>query len=538
MPGSKNVKCPKCLRSFSKRQLGNHVKICDGISIPKDERYDSKCPFCQEFMLKRNLEKHKIICKTKHIIINEKFLVFLNFIFTLVLKANNTIKRKSYVGNKNEKKSFIYNNKIKQILCNEIGDEKDNKIKEEEINFFKDKNYISNNKIFYNVMMKKICKNDNEYEKQGQMPLISFRQIITDFKNNLPLSILKEYRIDLYYMILNMYAARDYKMDYEIENLEEVKKLRNSCKLYNEKKEFILDLFNKFFRYKDDEFYCDYCRKYVLYKFNHLILCNEYKNAFKENKIGAINYVLNYILINELKKSGKEYEEVVNYFENSNVDEFLKEIKIYLNKKNYLEFKEKKMFLKKKRENYDIFNILREIEKIKDEKIKYLKKKKKIPKELEEKEKKVHEFEIIDNKGNLLCKRKYLRKKMKIPKKKKNKLFIDINKSVENSLIKDYLEEIKNKNKIKFKVDKIENETYFETNNILNDSNDEIENKIESINYINNYKILYNQEINGEKNEIIKFENDIFNIKEKENERRNFKQYMYLLNLRNKINKV
>ena len=541
MPGiSKKNKtlCSKCKKYYNKKQFDKHFKACQGII---GKKYIN-CPYCFNSMEQKNLKKHMGICNIE----NEapELFRFLDFMFYLVLKINIFFLKNGF--NDIEKKNLIYKKKIEYIENNIENNKKENYLNREKENYSR-KDYINNNKVLLNSIIKKMDIKDYELS----IPLISFRQLLIDyiFKFTRGTTICHKISKRVFQYIMTKYAKKnDYKLDSEIFNFE-LFSLRLNCPIYIEKRNFLFSLFDQYVNKKEkNNLYCIYCGKYVLYKFKHLKSCKGFEEKYNNNKNEIIKEILTTFLIDEYQKTDKELYTIENNFINSSAKEFIENIKVFLNKKRYREFRDKQNIIEKN----NIFTILKNIEILKS-KIKKRKEKKNKFYELIKKTKSKKKKELLqkemnkikdgydeDNDGEvpqkILDEMNTRFQIKKIEKKTFKKILSEdemkkILNEVDEQIIKEQINEIKENSKKEFITEYIEKDN-LEENNLKNVYDEIKENKID---YKKNMEYLLSQKINDKNYELIKFEN-IYNENENKVKEINFKKEIYSNNIKNKMN--
>ena len=519
----KKTQCDKCKQYFSNKQFKKHFDACDGKSKKKKEY--TNCPYCWKEITTKNLKIHKSKCKVEHEA--PELFIFLDYLFFLVIKINTWLIKN---GLDNIFKKKIIHNKKLEYINKEINDEneKEMKINEEEENYMKS-NYLKENKILLNS----IIKNMNVDECENYIPLISFRQLIIDFTNNFNEGIKFRRKISfrVFTHIFKKYKKNDYKLNNEIEN-KIVFEIRKGSVFYEEKRNFLFGILKQYI-IKRDKLCCRYCGKYVINKFQHLKACKGFKEKYETEKNETIKDVINTYLINDYQKSNKEITTIENEFENVKPNEFIQNIKVFLNKKKYRDFREKQ---KEQREynNNNIFSILKNIEnlknKIKNRKInKYdFDENSEVPKEI---------LDEINQRFEIKKRKRIVFKKI-INKNELKDLSEEIDKQIKQEEINKKEEEKKKKFIINYMKDcDTKKKILNEMNDVIcyNTDDEKSEKKEENnneINYEENIKLLFSQKINEDKYNLINVGDDYFNTKEREAERRKLKEKIYI----NKLN--
>ena len=511
MPGvSKKykTKCDKCNEYFSNRQFNKHYLSCKGLK--KKEKEYVNCPYCYNYMEKKNLNRHIKKCNVEREA--PELFSFLDFLFTLVMKINVSILKNGY--DDISKRNLIYNKRVEYIKENIENGELENKLLLEEEK--KNKNtYLHDNKILLNS----IIKNKKVEEYELDLPQISFRQLLIDYIYKYTRGTTMCHKISkrVFEYIIDKYGKKnDYKLDKEINNIE-IFSLRINNEYFIEKRNYLFQILDKYIM-KRDELRCLYCGKYVLYKFKHLLTCEGFKEKYDDNKNIMIKEVLTTFLIKEYQNSDKELYTIEKEFDNKDSKDFIKNIKVFLNKKRYRDFRYDQKIKKENNKN-NIFSILNRIEELKTE-IKQRKNGYDEDKDINVPKKVLDE---IDNKFKLKKIHRVFFKKIN----KKN-YYEDII----NEINEINIEENKQK-KDKFIIEYIDDKE----NEILNNKPCKIEENNKVINYEENMKYLYNQKINGEEHNLIKMDT-IFNKNEKNLEEIKFKENIYLNIIKNKYNKI
>lgn len=423
MPKSTNVKCDKCQRSFkSMKYLNQH--ICnENKKEKKNEKIYINCFYCSNIYDIKNINRHEESCKK--IFYLEPFIFFIKFMFNLISRANKSFLKQSIVSDDEEKKNIIYKYKMNNIINNINIEykEKNDKFKQDKINKLLDKekkyktnkNYIEENKIILN---KSINNEIETYNKEGInemkkkykkikddkiieyisninncfIPLISIRQIFEDYFNrNKKYNDISKLIIDY---LNKKYTKKDFLTDKEIKKIDielynKIKKTRLNCEIYYNKYVFLYNIIEKNFKHRN-YYKCEFCNIYVLNKLIHFRNCKELPNYYK-NKKQIIEYIINNYYIDKLCNTNFTIEYYINYYKNKKLDEFLKNINMHIIKNyKYDEYQLLKNF--KNNNKYNIFKILREIEKNKE-----IEEKKKTIELNEEEEEEINEKEEIND---------------------------------------------------------------------------------------------------------------------------------------------
>ena len=359
----KHFWCKICGKHFQKKQ-GFRAHKCF-----KTRETTIYCCFCENDRNYKNFYKHQEFCFKKKFF--ALFGVFLNFLFRLIKKYNNSIYYNYYLGFDSDIKNIVLQKKIEGI-----NDEKEKKkiIKEfqnDENKFIKDnhdllneikndikneeKNKLKNLSEDININdeneINKLRKIDGIIERQ-HVPYISFRQIVIDFFNS---------RYPPNNLVINKlnkkYKKNDFYTNEEISKINEEKAIKIFALMYDshEYQLKIKSFTNKLIKFADGESIneCIYCRKIIIHKYKHFLKCKKMKNLFEnkeneEKKYEFFNQFLNYYFKNK-KYSIKK---VNNNFENENFEYFVKNIR------KYIENEEKFEENKRKEENKKIYKFL------------------------------------------------------------------------------------------------------------------------------------------------------------------------------------
>ena len=555
---SLKFKCEKCGKICkSKRGLTQHKCQNDN----NDNKYKI-CPFCDDLQNTKNFKRHQMRCHKK--LFFNLFSKFLNFLYKIIILYNNKNNIDNFLRFNEEKKYFIFQEKIKNKNENEI------KKEEEE---FKNENYISKNQdilkkiilemkkekeerklnIFKDINLENNKKEifDKLYDiydisEKNELPGLSFRQLIFDFlkENDIknPLIIIR---------INRKYKKKDFYTNDEIKKIDTnmAAKINNSM-IVNSKYEVVYQKFYnmlKNFYEGKSKYKCIFCEKYNLHRFKHFKKCQKFKNLFNnENNEIIITKFLNYYYDSEkLSKIPDIYNNIIKKYSEKPFDYFINNINnniLYYNEfvKQENETKLKKIIKLKSigktitiRQEYlnkmcflikskilikydiKINNVQRHfIEKeIKNSIIKY---------------RKINEEEIINKfeltfKNSLKFYDKYEEEEEIVENKEEE---LSINKIILNSL--NYKKEIKEKEEEKEKKEEIEEkkeeikekeeekekkEEIEEKKEEIKENKKEIENILSKINVERNMKYLYRKSIYELRKDLAKKKNKIKYIK-------------------------
>ena len=531
---SKKYECDICGKKCkNKRGLTQHKethkKIYPQSIIPLEEKEEKLkiCDFCKEFIELKNYKRHFRRCHKK--IFFKIFSGFLNFLYKLIIFFNKENNNNNILTFENEKKYFIYQEKLKN--CNN-----ENEKKEIENELKTSKNYIKNNNDIYKKVLKQFNlekieekkriyddlklnnKNIKDFSKindlieiifiaeRSGMPGISFRQIIFDY--------LKENDIENKLIIKKInekYKKNDFPTNEEIKNIDEniaakINDLMITCSKYESTYKKYYKMIEDFINNKLKN-RCMFCGKFSLYKFKHFKRCKIFRNKFENNSYITINTFLNnFYGKDKLNKIPNVYINLVKkYAEINNFNYFIKNIN-----NNVLYYNE---FIKNEEEeknNQDIKIIIND-----ENKINYIKTDKKTNKKIENffflKQKKLDEILLrvitrIEAFYNIKIddiRQHYLTAKIK-------KYFGEDHYLNEDKLIEDFLRVFKNNEKFIEENDEENNEEIDEENN------EEINKKIkEYINEINELEIEYGEKDKEKDEKVEKINNEINRLKRK-----------------------
>ena len=363
MPGrSLKFKCEKCGKICkSKRGLTQHKCQNDN----NDNKYKI-CPFCDDLQNEKNYKRHKMRCHKK--LFFNLFSKFLNFLYKIIILYNNKNNIDNFLRFNEEKKYFIFQEKIKNKNENEI------KKEEEE---FKNENYISKNQDILKTIISKMKKEkeerklsilkdinlENNDEKKNffdklydiydisekkELPGLSFRQLIFDFlkENDIknPLIIIR---------INRKYKKKDFYTNDEIKKIDTNMAAKiNDSMIVNSKYEAAYQKFYKIlenFYEGKSKYKCIFCEKYNLHRFKHFKKCQKFKNLFNnENNEIIITKFLNYYYDNEkLSKIPDIYNNIIKKYSEKTFAYFINNINNNILYYNEFEEQENKMKLGK-----------------------------------------------------------------------------------------------------------------------------------------------------------------------------------------------
>lgn len=316
------IECPKCNRSFKGNKSFSRHK-CDTKPIKEQKK---TCPICKVVKQTQNYRKHYDYCESKKFLLT--FGQFIYFLFKIITSYNRTLKKFNYIGDKDEQKIIIYNEKDPDNTKNLNYKEKIKTIN------------LKNQRIHLNEIMENRYDNEksivNELSnnsknkefipvvmeiKQRFFPGFSIREIVSRYLNDEEIDnkkIMKRLNVK--------YKYRDYPTDSEIRNQSE--------ELYND----LITLrgnypkwkhqFDKFFfmlkEYKNNNnsYRCSYCHKFVYSEKRHLINCDEGKTSFILNRDKFIkSYLIKYYNFDKMSQ-GKEWT-IMTKSEGLNYEEFL-----------------------------------------------------------------------------------------------------------------------------------------------------------------------------------------------------------------------
>lgn len=331
------------------------------------------CRFCETDRNYKNFYKHQEFCFKKKFF--ALFGAFLNFLFRLIKKYNNSIYYNYYLGfdsdiknivlqkklngtnDENEKKKIIkefQNDENKFIKDNyDLLNEVKNDIKNEEKN--KLKNLSEDININDENEIKKLRKIDGILERQ-HVPYISFRKIVINFFNS---------RYPPNNLVINKlnkkYKKNDFYTNEEIMKINEEKAIKIFQAMYDsrEYQAKIIFFTNKLIKFADGESVneCIYCEKIIIHKYKHFLKCKKMKKLFKDKenegkKYEFFNQFLNYYF----KNKNYNFKKLNNNFKNENFEYFVKNIR------KYIENEEKFEENKRKEENKKIYKFKNDID--------------------------------------------------------------------------------------------------------------------------------------------------------------------------------
>ena len=297
---SKICECGECFKN--KQALANHKRSCSGIPVSRFKI----CQFCRRSFLKNRIQRHELSCE-KYIFFKH-YGNFLDFVFKLIILYNKKNYKNKYTRFANEKKYFIKNMKLKNC-------KNDEEIKQVEREFKNDKNYIQNNMPFlneyYNNEKKEIdnllndCKINvnNVNEKfaevidtviQGENVDISFRDLVIDYLKSKINIDNKAFRINkklnglVYSKILSKYKKNDFFTYEEICNFNQnllikICDLRERNSEYQKKYEYFFNLLSEYDNGNTSRFYCAFCNRYYLHKWQHYRKCFWLKQSYEDS---------------------------------------------------------------------------------------------------------------------------------------------------------------------------------------------------------------------------------------------------------------
>ena len=560
---SKKFVCDECgKRCKSARGLTQHKKAHNDeniIPLNEEEKKQKQkgCAFCGDFIEFKNYKRHFRRCHKKRFF--KIFSGFLDFLYKLIIFFNRENDNDNNLRFENEKKYFVYQEKLKN--CNN-----ESEIKKIEEELKTEKNYIKKNYEIYRKVQKQFNSEKIEEKKRilndlqlnenienykeinklidiifiaqrNEMPGISFRQIIFDY--------LKENDVENKLIIKKInrkYKKNDFPTNDEIKKIDEnIAAKINDLMLTSSKYD---SAYKKYYKMIQDfannklKNRCIFCGKFSLYKFKHFKKCKIFKNKFENNPYLAINTFLNNFYGKEkMNKVPNSYTNLVKkYAEINDFNYFIKNIN-----KNILYYND---FIKNEEEeknNQDIKIIVNG-----ENEINYIKTNKKTNNEIEKnffflKRKKLNEIlfriifkiEVFHNikiddirKNYLICKIKnYFGKNHELN---------------EDKLIEDFLKMFKN------------NEKIYEENNEEEESeenNEEINKKIKDYEEeINELEMIYGKKDKEKDEKIEEINKKINELKKKlknNNDEKEFEEMSFnekILNLINKnekeINKI
>ena len=297
---SKICECGECFKN--KQALANHKRSCTGIPTSKFKI----CRFCRRNFLKSRIQMHELSCE-KYIFFH-RYGHFLDFIYKLIILYNKKNNKNKYARFAKEKKYFIKNEKLKNCKNEE-------EIKQVEKEFKQDKNYIQNNMTFlneyYNNEKKQIdnilndCKiNIDRVNKkfaevidtiiQGENIDISFRDLVIDYfkskiyANNRAFNLNEKFNGKVYLKILSKYEKNDFFTNKEINEfnpnlLIKVSDLRERNSEYNKQYQYFFNLLEEFDNGNTSRFYCAFCNRYYLHKWQHFRKCFWLKENYNDS---------------------------------------------------------------------------------------------------------------------------------------------------------------------------------------------------------------------------------------------------------------
>lgn len=374
---SKCVKCDKCNVVFkSKQGYANHK--CNA----REERYKRKqerrndekeCIYCGNKIKIRNYDNHEKKCKIKYETKSFKLKGILDFLQKMVSIMNRKIKKKSLVGdNCDEIKNFIFKKKM-EILSGIKSDKELEAEIDRERKRRDRKGYIKENSTFFKVELKeeindKIDKNIREGDKEYEyIPLLSLRQIIYDYLSTHGYD--EKYKKQFKVMSDILYKKKDYLTNSEIielykNNMSYADRIFNARKvssIYDDCRNKILNIFDNYMKDKKSV-ECEFCKALIMDRFNHLKNCKNFKIQYEIDNEKTMEYVIKNLLTKLYLNSKYSFETLYNKYKDSPCDTFLKEIKMFLlyGDENTIKIIKIK---KNKKYEYNIFEILSEIEK-------------------------------------------------------------------------------------------------------------------------------------------------------------------------------
>ena len=293
-------KCGYCAKN--KQSLANHKRSCIGIPNSKFKI----CQYCRKCFSKNKIIKHELLCE-KYIFF-QRYGHFLDFIYKLIILYNKKNNKNKYARFSNEKKYFIKKMKIKNCKNND-------EIKKIEKEFKYDKNFIKNNinllneyyeneKKQINILLKDCGIDiDNVNEKfaevidtviQGENIDISFRDLVIDYLKSKIIIDNKAFRINkklngmIYLKILSKYEKNDFFTDQEITNfnqnlLTKIYDLRERSSEYQKQYRYFFNLLEEYDNENTNRFYCVFCNRYYLHKWQHYRKCFWLKKNYEDS---------------------------------------------------------------------------------------------------------------------------------------------------------------------------------------------------------------------------------------------------------------
>ena len=297
---SKICECGECFKN--KQALANHKRSCSGIPTSRFKI----CQFCRRNFPKNRIQQHELSCE-KYIFFH-RYGHFLDFIYKLIILYNKKNNKNKYARFANEKKYFIKNIKLKNC-------KNDEEIKQVEKEYKNDKDYIKNNmpllKEYYNNEKIKIdnilkdCRidvnkvNDKFAEVintviQSENIDISFRDLVIDYfkskiyADNRAHKTNNKFNGKIYLKILSKYNKDDFFTYQEIKNfnktlLIKVSDLRERSSEYQRQYQYFFNLLEEFDLGHADKFYCVFCNRYYLHKWQHFRKCFWLKQNYNDS---------------------------------------------------------------------------------------------------------------------------------------------------------------------------------------------------------------------------------------------------------------
>ena len=292
----KKPTCSKCAYiAKNKKALATHTRQCNGVTKSKLKI----CEFCFMSRNAKNFERHRVNChKRKFFNIYGNFL---NFLYKLVISYNTQNEKNNLLRFTNEKKYFIYNEKIKNQTENE---------RKKELKKLKnDKNYILDNIHILNNYYKNENENNKKLleelgikdEKKNLMILkliktinaseninLSFRQIVFDFLNNISDSAGSLINNKIIDKINKKYQKKDFFTYEELKNISDdlcykVFYLIDTNSEYQKKYDYYYNFLKEFKDGNVNKYLCVFCNKYYLHKYQHYRKCDILKNKYQES---------------------------------------------------------------------------------------------------------------------------------------------------------------------------------------------------------------------------------------------------------------